>query len=47
MHVPAGHRFPDATGVVFALTAWAPIAACSYIYYWWNNYMHCLKLDIY
>ncbi len=22
MHVPAGHRFPDATGVAFALTAW-------------------------
>ncbi len=22
MHVPAGHSFPDATGVAFALTAW-------------------------
>ncbi len=23
MHVPAGHRFPDATGVACALMAWA------------------------
>ncbi len=31
MHVPAGHRFPDATGVAFA-SAWA-CHRCLQVYY--------------